>query len=213
MATPRPLIIGHRGFAARFPDNSLAGIAAALEAGADGVEVDVRRCADGTWVCHHDRTRGGAAIAAWSLPALRREGVPTLLEVIELVPPASQLFVEVKPLPTRELEDGLGSLVALLGPRSASARVISSSVVVLAAVERSLPGLPRSLVFDEVPGSLPAGVELSPFHRLVEELLASGRPLHPWTVNGRERMGTLAGIGVASITTDRPDLAVEVLRG
>ncbi len=209
---PPVLVIGHRGFAARFPDNSLAGVRAALAAGADGVEVDVRRCADGTWVCHHDRSRGGATIAAWSLPSLRRDGVPTLLEVIETVPDARHLFVEVKPLPAPALEDGLEDLVALLR-RCAGSRVISSSGAVLAAVARALPGAPRSLVFDDVPRSLPDEVELSPFHRLVERLLASGRPLHPWTVNGSERMRDLAGMGVASITTDRPDLAVEVLRG
>ncbi|RMF85357.1 MAG: glycerophosphodiester phosphodiesterase, partial [Nitrospirae bacterium] len=32
-------MIGHRGFRARFPENSAAGVRAALAAGADGVEV------------------------------------------------------------------------------------------------------------------------------------------------------------------------------
>ena len=208
-----PLIIGHRGFAARFADNSLAGVNAAIAVGADGVEVDVRPCADGTWVCHHDRSRGGRPLREWGLVALRREGVPPLAEVVEAIPAGRFLYVEIKPLAERDLGEGLPALAALLGPRGSEARVISSSVQVLAAVGRALPGLARSLVFDEIPDPLPVHAELSPFHRLVEKLLATGRPLHPWTVNGPERMRALARCEVASITTNRPDVALEVLRG
>jgi glycerophosphoryl diester phosphodiesterase len=208
-----PLIIGHRGFAARFADNSLAGVSAALAVGADGVEVDVRQCAGGTWVCHHDRSRGGRPVREWDLVALRRDGVPMLTEVVEAVPAGRLLFVEIKPLPERELGEGLPELAALLGPRGPVTRAISSSAQVLAAVGRALPGIERSLVFDEIPDPLPERMELSPFHRLVEKLLAVGRPLHPWTVNGPERMRALARWGVASITTNRPDVALEVLRG
>jgi len=208
-----PLIIGHRGFASRFPDNSLAGVAAAIEAGADGVEVDIRPCADGTWVCHHDRSRDGRPVREWGMEALSREGVPTLAKVAATLPPECLLFVEVKPLPERDLLAGLGALVALLRPRASSARVISSSEPVLAAVRGALPGVALSLVFDKIPERLPEGIELSPFHRLVEALLSTGRPLHPWTVNQPERMRELARLGVASVTTNDPSLAVEVLRG
>lgn len=49
------LILAHRGFpAADRPENSLAAIEAAFEAGADGVEVDVRLSADGIPVLCHD---------------------------------------------------------------------------------------------------------------------------------------------------------------
>jgi glycerophosphoryl diester phosphodiesterase len=208
-----PLIIGHRGFASRFPDNSLAGVEAAIAAGADGVEVDVRPCADGTWVCHHDRSRAGRPVREWDLEALRREGVPTLAEVAAAVPAQRWLFVEVKPLPAADLRGGEESLAGLLRPRESSTRVISSSEAVLETVRRDLPGVALSLVFDEIPDPLPRGLELSPAHRLVEKLLACGRPLHPWTVNHPDRMRELARLGVASITTDDPALAMEVPRG
>ena len=207
-----PLIIGHRGFASRFPDNSLAGVEAAVTAGADGVEVDARLCADGRWVCHHDRSRGGRPVREWELEALSREGVPTLVEVSAVVPADRLLFVEVKPLPESDLLAGLGGLMTLLLPRAASTRIISSSEHVLAAVRDALPGVALSLVFDEIPARLPERLELSPFHGLVEALLATGRPLHPWTVNRPGRMRELARLGVASVTTNEPGLAVEVLR-
>ncbi len=212
-ATRSPLIIGHRGFAARFPENSVAGVVAAFQTGADGVEVDVRLSADGSWVCHHDRSRGGRPVREWTDGALRREGVPTLTALAAAVPMAHHLFVEVKPLAERDLLEGLEELARVLRPRLSCARVISSSPDVLRAVARTVPGLSLSLVFDKIPENLPGGVELSPRHTLVEELLPTGAALHPWTVNRPDRMRELARWGVASITTDDPGLAVEVLRG
>lgn len=209
----RPLVIGHRGFAARFADNSLAGIEAALGMGADGVEIDVRPCADGTWMCHHDRSRGGRPIARWPVAALRRERVPTLGEIVAVVPRTRWLFVEIKPLPEPELSAHVAALAAALRRRSATTRVISSSLAILAAVGEQAPHTALSWVIDRVPANVPDGIDLSPHHTLVETLVARGRALHPWTVNRAARMRALATLGVASITTNRPDLALEVLVG
>jgi glycerophosphoryl diester phosphodiesterase len=208
-----PLIIGHRGFAARFPDNSVDGVRAALEVGADGVEVDIRRSASRSWACHHNRSRAGRPIREWTDDALRRDGVPLLAEVATAVPVDRHLFIEVKPLAERDLMDGIEALAVLLRARPSRTRVISSSPAVLRCVARAIPGAAVSLVFDTVLESVPEGVELSPFHKLVEKVLGAGVPLHPWTVNRPARMRELARLGVASITTNDPELAVEVLRG
>ena len=49
-----PLIIGHRGDLEHFPENTLAGVLSAASLGADGVEIDLHRSADGTWwLMHH----------------------------------------------------------------------------------------------------------------------------------------------------------------
>lgn len=209
----RPLVIGHRGFAGAHPDNTLAGVRAALEAGADGVEVDVRPCAEGVWVCHHDRERHGRWVREWRLAELRREGVPTLAEVLAILPAGRWIFVEVKPLALAELESGLPALTEELWPHTSHARVISSSLPVLAAVEETLPQVARSWIVSEMPDWLPEDVELSPRHTLAERLAGFGRPLHPWTVNRPVRMRALARLGVASITTNHPDVACKVLGG
>lgn len=207
-----PLLIGHRGLPARFPDNSLAGVRAALTAGADGVEVDVRLCAEGDWVCHHDRSRGGRPLNGWPARELRRAGVATLAEIVAAVG-HRWLFVEVKPLPARDLDAATPELISLLVPRAHTTKVLSSSPLVLGRVEAALPGVGRSLVFAEIPTWLPLGVELSPRHTLVEALLGEGRSLHPWTVDRPGRQRELIALGVASLTTNDVVRAVETLRG
>lgn len=49
-----PRIVGHRGAQGLAPPNTRAGIRAALAADADGVELDIRRTADGEFVLFHD---------------------------------------------------------------------------------------------------------------------------------------------------------------
>jgi glycerophosphoryl diester phosphodiesterase len=54
--TNGPLIIGHRGAAAVAPENTLVSFSRAVEAGADGIEFDVRLARDGVPVIIHDET-------------------------------------------------------------------------------------------------------------------------------------------------------------
>lgn len=53
---PIPELIAHRGYAARYPENTLVALEAAVGAGARFVEVDVQLSADGVPVLFHDRT-------------------------------------------------------------------------------------------------------------------------------------------------------------
>lgn len=54
VSSERPLVIGHRGFCAFAPENTLPSFSLALEAGADLVELDYRQTADGGLVVVHD---------------------------------------------------------------------------------------------------------------------------------------------------------------
>lgn len=110
-AAERPLVLGHRGASADFPENTLAAFRAALEQGADGVELDVMRCASGEVVVVHDddlaRVTAHAPdsrrrIRASTLDELRRfdvgrgERVPTLDQVFEALGSAAFVNVELK---------------------------------------------------------------------------------------------------------------------
>jgi glycerophosphoryl diester phosphodiesterase len=97
-----PRVIGHRGAAALAPENTLASLRAAHDAGARWVEFDVRLSADGIPVLIHDPTLrriaacearvaalSAAELAAtdagaWFSPAFAGEGIPSLAEALAL---------------------------------------------------------------------------------------------------------------------------------
>ena len=109
-----PLIIAHRGDLSRAPENTLPAFRRAMEAGADGVELDVRLTKDSQLVVFHDRnldrTSNGAGpvnrstlaeirsldVGSWFDPKFRGETAPTLDEVFESLPPDYLINVEMK---------------------------------------------------------------------------------------------------------------------
>ena len=52
----QPQLIAHRGYSKHYPENTLPGIIAALDAGASMIEVDIQFTADGIPVLFHDAT-------------------------------------------------------------------------------------------------------------------------------------------------------------
>ena len=84
-----PLIIAHRGASAVAPENTMAAFEAAIEAGADGVEFDVRLTRDGVPVVIHDETLYRTAgvrgrVADMSLDELSKFDVPSVTQLFEL---------------------------------------------------------------------------------------------------------------------------------
>jgi glycerophosphoryl diester phosphodiesterase len=137
-------IWAHRGARREAPENTLPAFARALEIGADGIELDVRRTADGELVVIHDATidrttTGHGPVAALSLAELRSVSasagmtgfdatvIPTLEEVLELTAPAGvDINIELKrpARPDAELESRV--LAAVEGFGVANRTVLSS---------------------------------------------------------------------------------------
>ncbi len=105
--SPEPLVVAHRGASAREVENSLAAFRAAMQLGADAVELDVHATADGTLVVHHDEAIAGRRIpqlTAQQVAELRLsngEPIPPLAHVLEAIGPRLQVLVEVKSLPPK----------------------------------------------------------------------------------------------------------------
>ncbi len=99
---PRALRLAHRGDHRAHPENSLAGLLAAMEVpGCDGLEFDVQASLDGIPVVIHDesleRVQGVAALVTELTAAqLAVHGVPTLATVLERIPRRAFLDVELK---------------------------------------------------------------------------------------------------------------------
>ena len=49
-------ILGHRGYSGKYPENTMLAFQKAIEAGADGIELDVHETKDGELVVIHDET-------------------------------------------------------------------------------------------------------------------------------------------------------------
>ncbi|MGE0260732.1 MAG: glycerophosphodiester phosphodiesterase family protein, partial [Alphaproteobacteria bacterium] len=133
-----PPVIGHRGAAARAPENTLAGLRRAKALGCAWVEFDVRLTADGTLVLCHDArldrtTDRTGPVASQSLSTIRQsdagswfgpvfagEPVPTLNEAMALAVELDLgVNIEMKADPGREYATAAAVAVALrrLGPR------------------------------------------------------------------------------------------------
>lgn len=100
-------IIGHRGCAAQYPENTVRAVTRSA-AFLDAVEVDVRRCESGELVVFHDETvdrltGGTGRVDELSWTELRElevldsgEHVPRLRTVLNAVPDAVSVQVELK---------------------------------------------------------------------------------------------------------------------
>lgn len=100
-------MVAHRGASAHYPENTLAAFDAAVEAGADIVELDVRWSADGALVVVHDPTE-------LTLAEIRRlqPGIPTLDEVLEHLRGRAALEVEIKSVPDEPGYESSGAAIA-----------------------------------------------------------------------------------------------------
>ncbi|MGE5596703.1 MAG: glycerophosphodiester phosphodiesterase [Hyphomicrobiales bacterium] len=106
----QPLVIGHAAAAGEAPANTLAGVRAALDAGAEAMEIDVQLSADRVPVLMHDTTVDrttnlSGAVRELSLAELQAadagggEPVPTLAQVLELVAGRLTVMCELKATP------------------------------------------------------------------------------------------------------------------
>ena len=225
------LVYAHRGASAAEPENTVAAFLAAARSGADGVELDVRRTADGQAAVLHDATLpDGRAVAEVALDDVP-PAVPRLDEALDACA-GMVVNVEVKNAPW-DTDFDPGEALAELVVRTVAARggrdrvlVSSFGPAAVARVRVLDPALPTALLTavltdDQVDGLVDevhtAGhVALHPHHRtvtphLVERCAAAGLAVNTWTVDDPERIAVLAALGVDGIVTNVPDVALRAL--
>ena len=243
---PRPRLVAHRGASEDAPENTLAAFRMGFEQGAEAIEGDFRLTRDGHIVAMHDpdlarttgdprmvdqvalrerRTLDAGSWGRWKDRGFEGIGIPTLAEVLGIVPPGRGIFIEVKDGPrmvdrlVREIE------AADLGPDRIT--VISFDAPFVAAYKRAAPkhramwltsftkneaghwrpGIREIL---ETARRIDAdGIDVRANPQVVDEefvraVREAGLELHVWTVNDVETARRLRELGVDSITTDRP---------
>lgn len=144
----RPLIMAHRGFQSQYPENTMAAFSAAVEAGAQYLELDVSFTKDHQVVVLHDdtvdrTTNGNGPVhgyllkelkqldaGGWFHPRFAQERIPTLSEVLDRFAGRICLNIEIK---SHDQSQGVGSdhiesaVVELVGRKKKQACVLISS--------------------------------------------------------------------------------------
>ena len=226
-----PLILGHRGASAVRTENTLEAFATAMELGADGVELDVRRSADGALIVHHD-----AALLTGRLIVESPEmEIPLYAPHLEAALKACGdgfVNIEIKNVPIDPDYDPdeqiAGKVAALVRRLGIASRVVVSSfgLAAIDAVRAADPSIPTGWLtisaYDQQ-RALETVVEhghgaLHPHHttvtpELMDAARAAGVLVNTWTVDDPTEMHRLADLGVNAIITNDVALAVQTLTG
>jgi glycerophosphoryl diester phosphodiesterase len=210
------LRLAHRGDWRRAPENTIAAFRAALAIpGCDGLEFDVRAAAGGVPVVIHDETllrvqRVAGRVADMTPDELERHGVPTLEEVLHVIPRRAFLDVELKGDPGRGAVD---VLTAGRGPGLERAVVSSFEPATLERVGRLAPNWPRWLNAVDLSAETVAFAEriecrgISAEWRSIDErsmarARAAGLEVAGWTVRRRPTYARLDRLGVVAICAE-----------
>jgi glycerophosphoryl diester phosphodiesterase len=237
----RPLVIAHRGASADAPENTLRAFRLARDHGADGVELDVMRCASGEVVVIHDDDLERLAGRAGEIRQLRwdelrtvdiggGERIPLLTEALEEIGPLG-VNVELKSHPhwaRRLIDDGLPSEVGnILRHHSMIDRALVSSFdpLLLLRFRSAAPEFPTGLLFGHNQSRplrqawtapLVRPMALHPEADLVDQIALEGwrrqgYAVNAWTVDEPAELRCLYALGVDAVITNRPGAALKLL--
>lgn len=222
-----PIVIGHRGARGHVIENSLPSIEKAMDLGADAIEIDVFKIADGSIVVFHDDTVDRLTEATGpiekytkeTLDTLSLEGgvkIPTLQEVLDLIDGKVLLNVELKGV-------GTAKPVYEILTSSANAKwklddfIISSFKWDELEIMRELdPQMPIGiLTFEDIQDAIAEGEKLNavaihPHFKSIDAdnvalMHQKNFKIYPWTVNDSVDIKAVKALKVDGIITDYPE--------
>jgi glycerophosphoryl diester phosphodiesterase len=221
-----PLVIAHRGFSGRYPENTLAAIRAALDLGVDLVEIDVQETCDGELIVFHDyrlrricRVRG--KVRDKTLVEIKRLNpqVPTLSEVLSICRGKVRVLIEIKRADPRKV----AAVIAKLGmdrevvvfslsiPRLKEFAEAAPRITYFGLIARNLKSRINRLSATVTIQGLGLSRRLVRSPRVVQDIHRRGWKVFVWTVNREVEMRKFAGWGVDGLISNYPDRAKSCL--
>lgn len=197
------VIVGHRGARGLAPENTLASLQAALDAGVDMVEFDVRVTPEGVPVLHHDR-----------LPKPAPKSLATLSEALDLLKGKVAAYVEVKP--NEPIEAIVDVLQAAHFPVN-DLYLASKGQKTLRALHQALPDHP-TIVIESWSGvrahfrARQVGAKIICMNQrwlwsgFIRGFKRSDIKLYAYTINDPARARRFERYGLAGVVTDYPNL-------
>lgn len=227
----RPWIVAHRGASLQARENTLEAFRLAGESGADAVELDARRTADGVIVVHHDDTIPGAdrPIVAMTRAEIRSVApwIPDLAEAIAACP-GMWIDVEIKNDPREADWDPDDEVAAAIAAAHAADPIVITSFnpATVTAARRLGLETGQLLGSGHDPAVMAAAVAEAG-HRFIlphwstldgdhgPHVVAAARragiELAVWTVDDPEAIRRLTRLGVDAICTNAPDVAISLI--
>ncbi len=230
-------VTSHRGYSARYPENTLVAIEGAIEAFADVVEMDVRVTQDNQFVILHDdnliRTTGiNASVTRlpfdvvtsldagqWFSMEFSGEKIPSLVQAIETTKGRINVNLDLK-LTARQVHL-IPDLVAIIDQYDMQYQVILTSTCLpcLEKAKEINPNIQTGLITYRINPSLLNNPLIdyvsmrSTFvtQQIVLQVQSSNKKILVWTVNSRSEVERLSNLGVNNIITSRPDYVKQVL--
>ena len=223
-----PEAVSHRGLRAAAPENSIPAFMAALEAGAEGIELDVHASGDGSVFVHHDPVfidASGAARQFTTATTAEIEKarlapettIPKLDAVLEAVGSRARVYVEIKAV---SIENDVvrclkrhASFHDNYSVHAFDHRVVKRMLELLPSVRTGI--LQVGYPIDSRSAMRNAGATDLWQHaafvdeRLVADVHSSSGRLIVWTSNDESQWTTLSALGVDAICTDRVDAYVD----
>ena len=224
------LVIAHRGASAAFPENTVVAFQAAREHGADWVELDVRRTADGALVILHDETLADGRFVHQVRRADIDPVAPSLAEALDACV-GMGVNIEIKNLPPEAAYDPsmavVGDVVEEVRGRGDVERYLVScfDLATVDALHEQAPEIPTAFLVLDPHGVEAIDIAAARGHRaihpwvpmvdeaLVERAHAAGLALNTWTIDDPERIVELASWGTDGVVTNVPDVARAALAG
>jgi glycerophosphoryl diester phosphodiesterase len=238
-STDRPIIVAHRGSSGAAPENTLAAFSMAIAEGADMIELDVRMTRDFFLVVLHDQeinrtSNGEGKVWEYSLQELRAfdagiwcgskfkgERIPTLRQVMELLPPRVDLNIEMKTdgEPRQRLALEEACILAIMEKKLEHRTIVSSfDHAFLKRFHHLFPAIRTGALHlpvqdaSHTPSRLAQTLGTSAFicsrsqltKKMVEDAHAHGIPVACYTVNTREDLDRMIEMHVDAVISDFP---------
>ncbi len=224
-------VFGHRGCTEGFLENTIEAFVEARRLGADGVEFDVRRSADGALVVHHDAEVPGVGLICETKVADLPAHVPVLGAVIAACR-GMAMNVEIKNKPGDPGADPSGALARAVAAELAEQGRLEDVIVssfdapTIEAVRAAEPALPVGWLLGglaSLDGALATALDrryqaLHPFFagvdgRFVARCHDRGVAVNVWTPNAEHELAAMFEAKVDTLITDRLTAALAMAAG
>lgn len=230
-------VTAHRGDKSEAPENTLPAFKAAIDRGADWIELDVTQTKDGSLVVLHDedlRRVAGRQEKVWEVnyeelrgvdlgtswgPYFKNTSIPLLEDVLDYCKGKIKINIEIK-FNGHESADFIPRLVELIRQKDMSQECMMTSFnygciqMVKALNPAMVTGFISSRPIEQPENYTAADKFVLSIDVIkpetVEAMHALGKEVVAWTVNDQYSLGRCRDAGVDNIITDKPG---EILEG